>query len=75
MKRQKNMMAKVVAFIALFAIVIGVIGTWLLVVFSPWDEVEITPEELQQYIDSLSWSSVSWTGEELNISDINLEIE
>ncbi len=74
MKRQKNMMAKVVAFIALLAIVIWVIWTWLLVVFSPWDEVEITPEELQQYIDSLSWST-AWTGEVWEISNIIWETE
>lgn len=69
MKKRKNMVAKVVAFIALFAIVIWVIGTGLLVVVSsPWNEVEITPEQLQEYIDSLSGSTL-WESE-VEIKDI-----
>ncbi len=53
------MAAKIVAFIALFAIVLWVVGTWLLVVVSsPWNETEITQEQLQEYIDSLSGSTL-----------------
>lgn len=60
MKKRKNMMAKIVAFVALFAIVIWVLGTWLLVIVSsPWNEAEISAEQLQEYIDSLSGSIVS----------------
>lgn len=59
MKKRKNMAAKIVAFIALFAIVLWVVGTWLLVVVSsPWNETEITQEQLQEYIDSLSGSTL-----------------
>jgi len=71
MKKRKNIMAKTVAFIALLAIVISVIGTWLLVVLSSWGgETEITQEQLQEYIDSLSWATVSSSWEELDVSDI-----
>jgi len=64
-------MAKTVAFIALLAIVLSVIGTWLLVVLSsPGWETEITQEQLQEYIDSLSWTTVSWSWEEWDVGDI-----
>lgn len=60
MKKRKKLAAKIIAFIALFAIVIWVIGTGLLVVVSsPWSETEITQEQLQEYIDSLSGSTTS----------------
>lgn len=76
MKKRKNMMAKVVAFIALLAIVIWVIGTWLLVVVSsPWDEAQITDEQLQEFIDSLSGSTVSWSWELWEAQSIVWEIE
>lgn len=62
------MMAKIVAFIALLAIVIWVLGTWLLVVVSsPWNEAEITTQELQEYIDSLSGATVSSEDEQWEI--------
>jgi len=64
-------MAKTVAFIALFAIIIWVVGTGLLVVVSsPWSD-EITQEQLQQYLDSLSGATVtgSWEIREIDISD------
>jgi len=75
MKKRKNMMAKIVAFIALFSIVIWFIGTGLLVVFSPWNEAELSQEELQEYIESLSWASISWSWEDIEVVDIISEIQ
>jgi len=65
MKKRKNIMAKMVAFIALLAIVLSVIGTGLLIVISSWQEPEITQEQLQEYIDSLSGWTVTWNWEAL----------
>jgi len=75
MKKRKNMGAKIVAFIALFSIVVWFIGTGLLVVFSPWNEAEVSQQELQEYIDSLSWATVSWSGENIDVADIISEIQ
>lgn len=59
MKKRKNVAAKIMAAIALFAIVIGIVGTWVIVIFQTlggsWNQ-EITEAELQEYLDSLSWS-------------------
>lgn len=64
MKKRKNIAAKIVASIALFSIILWVIGTWFLVIVSsPWNEIEISQEELQQLVDSLSWSTLSWSWE------------
>lgn len=56
-------MAKVVASIALASIVIGIIGTGILVIansLSSSGQQEISADEIQEYLDSLSWSSLSW---------------
>lgn len=71
MKKRKNMIAKIVAFIALFSIVIWFIGTGLLVVFSPWNETEVSQEELQEYIDSLSWATISWSWKNIDVSNLD----
>jgi len=55
------------ATIALLAIIIGIVGTGVLVVvssFSSSGDTEISSEELQEYINSLTWSVQSWTGAE-----------
>lgn len=56
-------MAKVVASIALASIVIGIIGTGILVIansLSSSEQQEISADKIQEYLDSLSWSSLSW---------------
>lgn len=63
MKKKKNMAAKIMASIALIAIILGIVGTWALVVVSSlWSssnsyETEISAEDLKQYIESLSGST------------------
>ena len=60
-KRKKNMMAQIMAWLALFAIVIWIVGTGVLVLFSSeeqsWytqDTRELSPEDLQRIIDQTS---------------------
>lgn len=68
MKKRKNTMAKVMAGVALIAIVLGIIGTGILVIASSlWgtQESEISQEELEQYIESLSGSLSASGAEEI----------
>lgn len=68
MKKRKNTMAKIMAGIALIAIVLGIIGTGILVIASSlWgtQESEISQEELEQYIESLSGSLSASGAEEI----------
>lgn len=76
MKKRKNIMAKIVAFIALFSIIIWVIGTGVLVIFSsPSSDTQISQQELQEYIESLSWSTASFSwqlqNEENSVDDVS----
>jgi len=69
-------MAKIVAFIALFSIIIWVIGTGVLVIFSsPSSDTQISQQELQEYIESLSWSTASFSwqlqNEENSVDDVS----
>ena len=71
MKYKKRIMPRIVAGVALFAVVLGILGTGVLVllqVFMPAPSPEITQEQLQQYIDSLSWTTVTQSWTELNQS-------
>lgn len=62
---KQNKMAKIVAFIALFGILISIIGTWALIIFGNDGNqpIELTAEEIemlqQQYLDSLSGSTAT----------------
>lgn len=54
------------AAVALFAIVVGIVWTWVLVVVSSFSSSNMqtsqdgySPEELQEFIESLSWASLS----------------
>ena len=53
MKKRKNMAAKIMATIALIAIILGIVGTWALVVVSSlWSsnnsyETEVSAEDLK----------------------------
>lgn len=66
MKKRKNIAAKVMAFLALFWIVISVIWTGLIIIFDNWNqnqEIQLTPEqleELQELMNSQSWASSTW---------------
>jgi hypothetical protein len=64
MKKKKNTFAKVMAGIALFAIILWIIWTGILVIVSSlWGwETEISQAELEQYIESLSGNlSATWS--------------
>lgn len=72
----KNKWVKIMAFLALFWIIVSVIWTWLLVVFS-WDsnqEVKLTQKQIEQIQNMInSWSlttwswDLSWSGEIIEI--------
>jgi len=74
----KQKWAKVIAILALIAIIWSIIWTWLMVIFSSLtkEEMQLTPEQIEQIqelINSQSWSTtwtweVSWTW---NIIEIN----
>lgn len=76
MKHRKKLLPKIMAFIALIAIVIGIVGTWALVVINSfWSSNEnISQEELQQYIDSLSWSADITVGDEDIVQELSTDI-
>jgi len=69
MKKRKNTFAKAMAFIALLAIVIWIIGTWVLVLFNWWNpysnQVEYSQEELEALIESFTWASVEVSDENI----------
>ena len=63
------------AFLALFWIIISVIGTGLIIIFdnNSNQQIEYTPEQIeqiQQYMDSLSGSTMSWTTASWEILEI-----
>lgn len=65
MKQKKNLMPKIVAGIALFAILIWVVWTGALVVISSLSQnqgTQLSEAELQQYLESLSGVTVTQTG-------------
>ena len=76
-KKKKNMMSQVMAWLALFAIVIWIVGTWILVIFSSWQDSwyghgwsygdentpQLTQEELQRIIEQSS----------VNVSSVEVE--
>ena len=71
MKKKKNIFAKVMAAVALFAIVVGIVGTWILVIVNSFsspsiNETEISSEELQKIVENLP-------EEEINTDDIEEE--
>ena len=60
-KKKKNLFAKIMAWLALFAIVIWIVGTWILVLFSSGQQTgygeetqTLSQEELQRIIDQTS---------------------
>lgn len=65
MKHKKNIVARIVAGIALFAIILGIVGTGILVIFDGlfWQKEtqQISEEELQQYLENLSGTTLSGT--------------
>lgn len=69
---KKNKLTQIVAFFALFWIIISLVWTWLLVIFWPKNtttnntkENNLTPEQIKQIQDMIkaqSWS-LTWTWE------------
>ena len=61
-KKKKNIVAQIMAWLALFAIVIWIVGTWVLVLFSSWEQswhgsqepAVLNQEDLQRIIDQAS---------------------
>jgi hypothetical protein len=72
---KKNTITRIIAGLAFFWIVLSILSTWLLLIFSEPQTHEFSPEqlaEIQKMIDSQTWAT-SASGEliipELNISD------
>lgn len=79
-RKKKNMMAQVMAWLALFAIVIGIVGTWLLVMFSWWDShsqaggenvQNLSQEDLQRIIQE---SQTTVEGQEIQVGNPEVNI-
>lgn len=74
----KQKWAKIMAILALLAIVWSIVWTWLMMIFQLWveQEMQLTPEQIaqiQELINSQSWSitstwEISW---DWNIIEIN----
>lgn len=74
---KRNTKAKIAAIIALIAIISSVIWTWVLVIMesyfaSPNSETSLTQEQLQELLNSYSWTTSTWS--ETTSTWINLEI-
>ena len=83
---KKNKISKIVAFIALFWIIIWVAWTWFLIIF--WNNnsntslpsQEITQEQLEEFIKSQSWTTLNtnswsintWTWTTINFASWSL---
>jgi len=64
MKKRKNTTAKIMASIALIAILLGIVWTGVLVIVSSlgWGHETVSQQELDEYLESLSGSiSASWS--------------
>ena len=77
---KKNKITKIIAFIALFWIIIWIIWTWILIIF--WEETNIknseetTENEFKNLIKSQTWINMnygSWNIESSNSWSIILE--
>ncbi len=65
MKKRKNTAAKIVALIALAAIIIGIVWTSILFIVSSMSSSntqDLSAEDLQEILDSLPESEVTGTG-------------
>lgn len=62
---KKNILTKIIAWLAFFGILISIIGTGLLIIFNDNQQQELTAEqiaEIQKMIESQSWAT-SQSGE------------
>lgn len=61
---RQNKMTKIVAFIALFSIILYVVWTWILVIYEMYflknNNDSLTQEQLEEIIRSYSWDILSW---------------
>lgn len=76
MKKNRNMWAKIMAFFALFWIIVWVIWTWALFIIDWWynQDPQLTQEELDRIIKQLEQTN-SWTTAETQIDIVeNWEI-
>jgi len=75
---KKNIGAKIFAFLALFWIVIWIIGTGLLFLFPSnhqyGEEIELSTEQIQELIDAQE-QTASWIVEDNSLSEIISETE
>lgn len=74
MKKRKNLWAKIVAGIALLAIILWIVGTWILFVISSFGisqgwETDISSEDVQQYIENLTGATFI-SDEDIDISRV-----
>jgi hypothetical protein len=73
---KKNTMTKVIAGLAFFWIVLSILSTWLLLIFSEPQTQEFTAEqiaEIQKMMESQSWA-ISHSGSEM-IPEMNISNE
>ena len=80
-KKKKNLFAQVMAWLALFAIVIWIVGTWILVLFSSGQQTgygeqtqTLSQEELQRIIDQTSVEVNADPVEVVGDDDIEVDI-
>lgn len=72
---KKNTVTQIMAFLALFWIIASIIWTWLIIIFSWWNNNEqtITEEQfldIQKLIETQSWAVIetnSWSIESLDL--------
>lgn len=83
MKKKNNTFVKVMASLALGAIILSVIGTWIVflyeIYFNPTPQVsDLSPEELEALLEQLqlqenTQSEISWDGESSQTSESTLQ--
>ena len=74
MKKKEKLLPKIVAFVALFAISIGIVWTGVLIVFesffAPSAQQTLTEQELKEYLETLSGATVTGSGETLPTGEV-----
>ena len=76
---KKNKTSKIIAFIALFWIIIWIIWTWILIIFWNQNTINnsewITEEQLQELIRSQSWMIINNEQWDTNINSWKIILE
>lgn len=74
MKKKEKLLPKIVAFIALLAIIIGIIGTGVLIVFESFfattPSQTLSEQDFKEYLETLSGTTLTDSGSQLETLEL-----